>query len=42
LHLNGRELFEYEKVSIPQIDCATLEVYYPLEGLSDATAPEAS
>ena len=36
LHLNGRELFDYEKVSIPRIDAETLELDYPLEGLPEA------
>lgn len=36
LHLNGRELFDYEKVSIPQIDAETLNIDYPLEGLPEA------
>ena len=36
LHLNGRELFDYEKISIPRIDAETLELDYPLEGLSEA------
>jgi hypothetical protein len=36
LHLNGRELFDYEKVAIPKVDASTLEVEYPLEGLPEA------
>ncbi|WOI12787.1 hypothetical protein [Thalassospira lucentensis] len=36
LYLNGRELFEYEKVIIPQIDSTTHEMFYPLEGLGAA------
>lgn len=36
LYLNGRQLFEYEKVTIPQIDCSTLDIYYPLEELPEA------
>jgi hypothetical protein len=30
LHLNGRALFDYEKLTVPQIDGATLEIFYPL------------
>lgn len=36
LHLNGRMLFDYEKLVLPQIDGATLETFYPLADLSNA------
>lgn len=38
LHLNGRALFEYEKLTLPQIDASTLELFYPLAGLNNADA----
>lgn len=34
LHLNGRALFDYEKLTLPLIDSETLEVVYPLSGLN--------
>lgn len=36
LHLNGRALFDYEKLTVPQIDGETLEVFYPLADLNNA------
>ena len=36
LYLNGRRLFDYEKVTIPQIDCSSLDIYYPLQELPEA------
>lgn len=36
LYLNGRQLFDYEKITIPQIDCSSLDIYYPLEELREA------
>ncbi len=38
LYLNGRQLFEYEKIMVPKIDASTLDVDYPLEGLPDASS----
>jgi hypothetical protein len=37
LFLNGREVFEFEKIQLPQIDARTLEVRYPLEELGHAS-----
>lgn len=34
LYINGRHLFEYEKITVPQIDSTTLEMHYPLEDLT--------
>ncbi len=36
LHLNGRTLFDYEKLTLPQIDGATLETFYPMADLNNA------
>ncbi len=36
LHLNGRTLFDYEKLPLPQIDAETLETFYPLADLQNA------
>ena len=36
LYLNGRQLFDYEKVTIPQIDSLTLSTFYPLEQIPEA------
>ncbi len=36
LHLNGRKLFDYEKLMLPQIDGSTLETYYPMADLNNA------
>ena len=36
LYLSGREVFDYEKLSIPQIDCESLEVFYPLQAIPTA------
>ena len=36
LYLNGRELFDYEKVTIPQIDSLSLSISYPLEQIPEA------
>lgn len=37
LFLNGREVFDFEKIQLPQIDARTLEVRYPLEDLAHAS-----
>ncbi len=37
LFLNGREVFDFEKIMLPQIDARTLEVRYPLEELARAS-----
>ncbi|MBY5452381.1 hypothetical protein HFO91_22465 [Rhizobium leguminosarum] len=36
LHLNGRTLFDYEKLTLPQIDGTTLETFYPMAELNNA------
>lgn len=40
LHLNGRALFDFEKLTLPQIDGANLDVFYPLADLNNADAWE--
>lgn len=37
LFLNGREVFDFEKIQLPQIDARTLEVRYPLEDIARAS-----
>jgi hypothetical protein len=36
LHLNGRKLFDFEKLTLPQIDGDTLETFYPMAELNNA------
>ncbi|WP_429819080.1 hypothetical protein [Ensifer sp. B1-9] len=38
LHLNGRALFDYEQLVLPQIDGETLETFYPLADLNKVDA----
>lgn len=38
LFLNGREIFDFEKIMIPEIDAETLEMFYPLAELDSAGA----
>jgi hypothetical protein len=37
LFLNGREVFDFEKIQLPALDAGTLDVRYPLEGLAHAS-----
>lgn len=37
LFLNGREVFDFEKIQLPQLDARTLEMRYPLENLAHAS-----
>jgi len=37
LYLNGRRVFDFEKIQLPQLDARTLEISYPLEKLAHAS-----
>ncbi|WP_337996421.1 hypothetical protein [Oleispirillum naphthae] len=37
LFLNGREVFDFEKIQLPQLDARTLDARYPLENLAQAS-----
>ena len=37
LYLNGREVFEFEKIQLPALDARSLQVRYPLEELAQAS-----
>lgn len=36
LYLNGRQVFDYEKIILPQLDATTLNVFYPLGEVPEA------
>ena len=37
LFLNGREVFDFEKITLPALDARTLEARYPLEAISQSS-----